>query len=94
MGLSKNSYEKKSELDAYPYEHLLAVGVPDIKFYHTTRGLEALCPFHNDKSLGSFSFSPTTGVWKCFSCGESRIRTPSNRLFKKKRKQGWILTFP
>lgn len=71
MGLSKNSYEKKSELDAYPYEHLLAVGVPDIKFYHTTRGLEALCPFHNDKALGSFSFNPTTGVWKCFSCGES-----------------------
>lgn len=71
MGLSKNSYEKKAELDAYPYEHLLAVGAPDIKFYHTPRGLEALCPFHNDKTLGSFSFSPETGVWKCFACGES-----------------------
>lgn len=63
MGLSKNSYEKKSELDAYPYEHLLAVGAPDIKFYHTARGLEALCPFHNDKhwAVSASTQQPASG---------------------------------
>ena len=71
MGLSKNSYEKKAELDAYPYQQLLAAGVPDVKFYHTVRGLEALCPFHNDKTIGSFVFNPNTGLWGCFACGES-----------------------
>lgn len=71
MGVSKNSYEKKRELDTYSYADLLAVGAPDIKFYHTARGLESLCPFHDDKKLGSFFFNPQTGVWKCFACGES-----------------------
>ena len=69
MQFTKNSYEKMSELSAIPQQSLLAIGVPDIKFYQTSRGLQALCPFHNDHKLGSFIFNPTTGVWKCFSCG-------------------------
>ncbi|WCF11444.1 CHC2 zinc finger domain-containing protein (plasmid) [Paenibacillus thiaminolyticus] len=28
-----------------------------------------ICPFHNDKSLGSFDVSDRKGIWKCFSCG-------------------------
>ena len=71
MGFAKNSYEKMAELNTYPYAQLLAVGAPSVKFYRTARGLEALCPFHDDKKLGSFSFSPHNGVWKCFACGES-----------------------
>lgn len=29
-----------------------------------------LCPFHKDTHLGSFVVSPTTGIWKCFACGD------------------------
>lgn len=34
------------------------------------RNYFALCPFHNDKSIGSFVVSPDKGIYKCFSCGE------------------------
>lgn len=30
---------------------------------------EALCPFHDDKSLGSFIVYPKKNCFKCFSCG-------------------------
>ena len=30
---------------------------------------EALCPFHADKSLGSFVVYPKGNCYKCFSCG-------------------------
>ena len=30
---------------------------------------ECLCPFHDDKSLGSFKVYPKRNVYKCFSCG-------------------------
>jgi hypothetical protein len=30
---------------------------------------EALCPFHDDKSLGSFKVYPKGNCYKCFSCG-------------------------
>ena len=30
---------------------------------------EALCPFHADKSLGSFIVYPAKSCYKCFSCG-------------------------
>ena len=30
-----------------------------------------LCPFHDDKTPGSFQISEGKGIWKCFSCGES-----------------------
>jgi len=30
---------------------------------------EALCPFHDDKSLGSFIVYPRGNCYKCFSCG-------------------------
>lgn len=29
---------------------------------------EALCPFHNDKKLGSFKITPQKGLWYCFTC--------------------------
>jgi len=28
----------------------------------------ALCPFHHDKHMGSFSANDHKGIWKCFSC--------------------------
>jgi hypothetical protein len=28
-----------------------------------------LCPFHNDKKLGSFVVTPFKGMWFCFTCG-------------------------
>ena len=30
---------------------------------------ECLCPFHNDRDLGSFKISPNRNVYTCFSCG-------------------------
>ena len=30
---------------------------------------EALCPFHEDRSLGSFKVYPKGNCYKCFSCG-------------------------
>ena len=30
---------------------------------------KALCPFHEDKSLGSFIVYPKKNCYKCFSCG-------------------------
>ncbi|WCK56963.1 CHC2 zinc finger domain-containing protein (plasmid) [Aneurinibacillus sp. Ricciae_BoGa-3] len=31
--------------------------------------IKALCPFHNDRSIGSFVVTEKKGIWKCFSCG-------------------------
>ena len=34
-------------------------------------GYVGLCPFHKDRSIGSFQVSPTKNMCKCFSCGRS-----------------------
>ena len=34
-------------------------------------GYLGLCPFHNDRSIGSFQVSPSKNMCKCFSCGKS-----------------------
>ena len=57
-----NSYQKMQELSMIPYPQQLAIAVPEIRFYKDVHGLLALCPFHNDKSVGSFVFNPKTGV--------------------------------
>ncbi len=31
---------------------------------------EALCPFHGDKSLGSFKVNKAKNSWRCYACGE------------------------
>jgi len=31
---------------------------------------KALCPFHNDKHIGSFMTLPAKNLWKCYACGE------------------------
>lgn len=31
---------------------------------------EALCPFHNDRHLGSFKVEKRKNRWRCYSCGE------------------------
>ena len=30
---------------------------------------EGLCPFHNDRNIGSFKVSPVKNICHCFSCG-------------------------
>lgn len=39
-----------------------------IKLEKKGRNYSSLCPFHDDKSLGSFSVSREKGLFKCFSC--------------------------
>ena len=39
-----------------------------IKLKKKGRNYASLCPFHDDKSLGSFSVSREKGLFKCFSC--------------------------
>lgn len=33
------------------------------------RVLKALCPFHADRSPGSFAIHTTSGAYRCYSCG-------------------------
>ena len=37
---------------------------------------KALCPFHDDKSMGSFIVYPKGNCYKCFSCGAKGHRVP------------------
>ncbi|MDF2879540.1 MAG: primase [Clostridiaceae bacterium] len=41
-----------------------------IKLIRMGGNYKALCPFHNDRTIGSFVASESKGIWKCFSCGE------------------------
>lgn len=31
---------------------------------------DAICPFHNDKHIGSFKVNTRKNIWKCFACNE------------------------
>ena len=44
---------------------------------------ECLCPFHDDKHLGSFKISPKKNIYTCFSCGVSG--DPINFLMEHER---------
>ena len=48
---------------------------------------DGLCPFHDDKNLGSFKVSPSKNICTCFACNESY--DPVGFLMKKER-----LSFP
>lgn len=41
-----------------------------IKVERKGKNYAALCPFHDDKSLGNFSINQDKGIYKCFACGE------------------------
>lgn len=43
----------------------------------------ALCPFHNDRKLGSFLINPNKGIFKCFSCGIGGDAIEFVSLYKK-----------
>ena len=40
-----------------------------IKVEKKGRNYSALCPFHNDTSLGNFYVNKEKGIFKCFACG-------------------------
>lgn len=41
-----------------------------VKLSRRGANLIGLCPFHNEKT-GSFTVSPSKGIYKCFGCGAS-----------------------
>lgn len=71
--LTKEFEAKKTALSAIPDEQLLAIGLPKVAFYNLGNTYYTLCPFHGDKHLGSFKYTPQTHRWKCFSCGEGGV---------------------
>lgn len=42
--------------------------IPDVK--KSGSDYECLCPFHQDRHLGSFKISPRRNTYHCFSCGK------------------------
>ena len=42
-----------------------------IQLYRKGANYECLCPFHEDKNLGSFVVNVRDNYYKCFSCGAS-----------------------
>jgi DNA primase len=51
-----------------PYEFYRAE-LPDAKLNRHSWNDGGLCPFHDDKSIGSFRVNLETGAFKCFACG-------------------------
>lgn len=50
--------------DEVPISEVIKSRIPII-------GGKALCPFHDDKNVGSFQYSDQKGVYTCFACGET-----------------------
>ncbi len=70
MTLSYRRYEAssiKSRID--PYDFYLKEQTLD-RFKHKSRGWAegGLCPFHDDRSSGSFRVNLENGAYRCFSC--------------------------
>lgn len=53
-----------------PYEFYRAE-MPDAKLNRNNWNDGGLCPFHADKSKGSFRVNLETGAFKCFACAAS-----------------------
>lgn len=64
-----NLRDKKKALELVPASTLLQIGMPDVKWYNLNGQYQAICPFHNDRHLGSFGYNPSKDTWKCFVCG-------------------------
>jgi len=47
--------------------------------------LSYLCPFHNDRRIGSFSVNILTGRYHCFSCGAKGVVKNSNKYIPYKK---------
>ena len=60
----KNIAEK---VEALPIEEIIG---GEIELYGGGSERDALCPFHNDRHIGSFKVNINKNIWKCFSCGE------------------------
>jgi hypothetical protein len=43
----------------------------DVTLVKAGREFDGLCPFHDDRSLGSFKVNDGKGLYKCFACGAS-----------------------
>jgi len=57
------------------FELAKSVNIKDVieRYFPLTKQGEhylIICPFHNDKSLGSFKITPRKNIFKCWACGE------------------------
>lgn len=64
-------------IDAYAIQRIKeAAGIVDVisdffELRKAGREYECLCPFHDDRHLGSFKISPRRNTYKCFACNAS-----------------------
>jgi DNA primase len=58
----------KSNITPYEFYRL---ELPDAKLNRHNWNDGGLCPFHDDKSKGSFRVNLETGAFKCFACATS-----------------------
>lgn len=63
--------EKREVLDSLPDETILEIGLPQMRWYRKGSELQALCPFHDDHTLGNFGYNTGKHLWCCFVCGAS-----------------------
>ena len=57
------------------FELAKSVNIKDVieKYFPLTKQGEhylIICPFHNDKNIGSFKITPRKNIFKCWACGE------------------------
>lgn len=69
MGYKNMDYIRQM-VEQLPIEQVIGaeINLPD-------HGAErkALCPFHNDHSIGSFGVNTRKNIWKCYSCGAGGV---------------------
>ena len=55
--------------EMYKFENLIYKLINTSKSKKHGKELSTLCPFHADKSVGSFSINLDSGLYNCYSCG-------------------------
>lgn len=60
-----NLNELVLQLKSMDISDIIKLRIPLVRY---GQAYKAICPFHNDKKIGSFVVTPSKGIFKCFSC--------------------------